>query len=131
MKTHFILYVSDQHKSSAFYRNLFAQEPTLDVDGMTEFTLNDGAVLGLMPETGIKRLLGEIIKDPKEGRGIPRAELYLLVEEPQFFYERALANGARALSPLEKRNWGDAVSYCEDPDGHILAFAKREVESSI
>lgn len=130
MKTHFVLYVSDQRKSSAFYRSVFAQEPTLDVNGMTEFTLNDGAVLGLMPEAGIKRLLGEAIKDPKEGRGIPRAELYLLVDEPQSYYERALANGARALSPLEERNWGDRVAYCEDPDGHILAFAKREIESS-
>lgn len=131
MKTHFILYVSDQSKSSAFYRNVLAQEPTLDVDGMTEFTLNEGGVLGLMPEAGVKRLLGEIIKDPKEGRGVPRAELYLLVDEPQSYYERALANGAKALSPLEKRTWGDLVSYCEDPDGHILAFAKRDVESSI
>lgn len=130
MKSHFILYVSDQRKSSVFYQNVLDQEPTLDVDGMTEFTLNDGAVLGLMPEAGIKRLLGEIIKDPKDGRGVPRAELYLLVDEPQSYYERALANGARALSPLKKRTWGDLASYCEDPDGHILAFAKRDVESS-
>ncbi len=126
MKAHFILYVGNQPKSSAFYRNALDQEPTLDVDGMTEFTLNDGAVLGLMPEAGISRLLGEIIKDPKDGHDIPRAELYLLVDEPQSYYERALANGARALSPLQKRDWGDWVAYCEDLDGHILAFAKRE-----
>lgn len=126
MKAHFILYVGDQPRSSAFYRNALDQEPTLDADGMAEFTLNDGAVLGLMPEAGISRLLGEIIKDPKDGHDIPRAELYLLVDEPQSYYERALANGARALSPLQKRDWGDWVAYCEDLDGHILAFAKRE-----
>lgn len=130
MKAHFILYVGDQPRSSAFYRNALDQEPTLDADGMTEFTLNDGAVLGLMPEAGITRLLGELIKDPNAGHDIPRAELYLLVDEPQSYYERALANGARALSPLQKRGWGDWVAYCEDLDGHILAFAKREVESS-
>ncbi|MFT3892167.1 MAG: VOC family protein [Anaerolineales bacterium] len=127
MKAHFILYVSDQTKSCAFYRNVLGQEPALDVDGMTEFTLNDGAVLGLMPEKGIKRLLGEAISDPSMEQGAPRAELYLLVDEPQSYYERALATGARELSPLVLRDWGDQVAYCEDMDGHVLAFAKREI----
>lgn len=127
MKAHFILYVSDQAKSCSFYRHVLGQEPALDVEGMTEFTLNDGAILGLMPETGIKSLLGDAIKAPESGRGIPRAELYLLVEEPQLYYERALAQGANLLSPLERRNWGDVVAYCEDLDGHILAFAKRQL----
>ena len=45
MKAHFILYVSDQSKSSAFYRNVLDQEPALDVDGMTGFILNDGAMI--------------------------------------------------------------------------------------
>lgn len=126
MKAHFILYVSDQAKSSAFYRNVLNQEPALDVDGMTEFLLNDGAILGLMPEAGIRRLLGDAIANPEWGQGIPRAELYLLVEEPQSYYERAVAEGALSLSPLLLRNWGDHVAYCEDPDGHILAFAKRQ-----
>jgi uncharacterized protein len=110
MKAHFILYVNDQSRSSAFYRSVLDQEPALDVDGMTEFIINDGAVLGLMPETGI-----------------PRAEIYLLVEDPGSYYDRAVAEGAISLSPLSLRNWGDQVAYCEDPDGHILAFAKREI----
>ena len=125
MKAHFILYVREQTRSSAFYRNVLDQQPVLDVDGMTEFALNDGTVLGLMPEAGIKRLLGDSIQDPAFGHGIPRAELYLLVDEPQIYYQRALAAGVKSLSPLELRNWGDKVAYCEDPDGHVLAFAKR------
>jgi catechol 2,3-dioxygenase-like lactoylglutathione lyase family enzyme len=126
MKAHFILYVGDQSRSSAFYRTVLDQEPALDVDGMTEFVLNDGAVLGLMPETGIRRLLGDAIADPAWGQGIPRAELYLLVDDPQSHYERALAEGANSLSALALRDWGDQVAYCEDFDGHILAFAKRQ-----
>jgi predicted enzyme related to lactoylglutathione lyase len=127
MKAHFILYVSDQTRSSAFYRSVLDQEPALDVDGMTEFLLNDGAVLGLMPETGIRQLLGDAIADPAWGQGIPRAEIYLLVEDPQAYYERAVAEGAMSLSPLSLRSWGDQVAYCEDFDGHVLAFAKREM----
>lgn len=125
MKGHMILYVKDQIKSAGFYRRLLDLNPALDVEGMTEFVLNDGLVLGLMPEAGIKRLLGDAIRDPASGRGIPRAELYLLVEEPQMYYQRALNAGAKPLSPPELRNWGDTVAYCEDLDGHVLAFAKR------
>jgi len=125
MKAHIILYVNNQTKSSVFYRCVFGLNPALDVEGMTEFNLNDGMILGLMPETGIKRLLGDAIRDPQLGHGIPRAELYLLVDEPQVYYERALEAGAKSLSSLELRDWGDTVAYCEDLDGHILAFAKR------
>lgn len=125
MKAHIILYVKDQTQSSAFYCYALGLKPALDVEGMTEFVINDGTVLGLMPETGIKRLLGDSIRDPQLGHGIPRAELYLLVDEPQIYFQRALEAGAKSLSPLELRDWGDTVAYCEDLDGHILAFAKR------
>lgn len=122
MKAHMILYVRDQAKSSAFYRQALGLTPTLEVEGMTEFNLNDGMVLGLMPETGVKRLLGDAINDLALGA---RAELYLLVEEPQIYFQRALDAGARTLSLLAVRDWGDTVAYCEDLDGYILAFAKR------
>lgn len=91
---------------------------------MTEFSLSDTCVLGLMPEAGIKRLLGSQLPDPAVANGTPRAELYLRVDNPQAFHQRALEMGARELSGLEKRNWGDLAAYSLDPDGHVLAFAK-------
>ena len=45
----FILYVSNQEQSKLFYKIVFDQEPTLDVPGMTEFTLNTFTKIGLMP----------------------------------------------------------------------------------
>ena len=47
----------------------------------------------------------------------------LLVERPADCHARALAAGARELSPLALRNWGHEVAYSLDPDGHVLAFA--------
>jgi catechol 2,3-dioxygenase-like lactoylglutathione lyase family enzyme len=75
--SHFILYVSDQEKSTQFYEKTLAIKPRLNVPGMTEFELSNGTIFGLMPETGIKRLLGEKIKDPSKANGIPRAELLI------------------------------------------------------
>ena len=54
---------------------------------------------------------------------MPRAELYLLVDDPAAFHGRALAEGGRELSPLAPREWGHEAAYCLDPDGHVLAFA--------
>lgn len=126
MKANFILYVADQARSMAFYRAALDLTPTLDVPGMTEFTLSPGCVLGLMPEAGIKRLL-PALPDPAVAAGVPRAELYLTVDDPGAAHRRALAAGARELSPLSQRNWGDEAAYSLDPDGHVLVFARRAV----
>lgn len=123
MKAHFIFYVSDQERSTAFYSSVLADPPTLNVPGMTEFKLSDSSVLGLMPESGIVRLLGSAIVPPLLAHGAPRAELYLLVEDPAAFHARAVKSGAREVSPPALRDWGHTVSYCLDPDGHVLAFA--------
>ncbi len=123
MKAHFILYVSDQQRSAAFYSAVLGQAPTLNVPGMTEFRLEDSAVLGLMPEDGIVNLLGPTIKHPSSANGVPRSELYLVVENAAAFHERSIAYGGRELSPLSLRDWGHFVAYSADPDGHVLAFA--------
>ena len=91
---------------------------------MTEFNLANDCTLGLMPQTGIKRLLGARLPDLDAGDGIPRAELYLLVDEPQTYHQRALDAGATELSELAARDWGHRAAYSLDPDGHVLAFAE-------
>lgn len=123
MKAHFILYVSDQNAAAGFWRRVLGVEPSLHVPGMTEFALGPDAVLGLMPSAGIRRLLGDAIPDPERTAGVPRAEIYLIVDDPAAYHARALAAGARELSALSMRNWGQVVAYSLDADGHVIAFA--------
>lgn len=120
---HFILYVANQERSTVFYSAVLGVAPRLDVPGMSEFELPGGAVLGLMPEAGIRRLLGSELPDPARANGIPRAELYFCVAAADACHARALAAGARELSPLLPRDWGHEVAYSLDPDGHVLAVA--------
>jgi len=126
MRAHFILYVADQRRATAFYAVTLGAAARLDVPGMTEFELSGGAVLGLMPEAGIVRLLGPALPDPGGARGVPRAELYLVVADAAPFLERALAAGARLVSALAPREWGHSAGYVLDPDGHVLAFAHEQ-----
>lgn len=119
-----ILYVSDQQRSRDFYSEILQCKPVLDVNGMTEFLLSENFKLGLMPEKGIAKILGNRTRHPQEGSGIPRCELYLFVDDPSEALQRAVRAGALEISPAEQRSWGDTAAYCADPDGHIIAFAK-------
>ena len=121
---HLILYVGDQERSTAFYQAALGCAPRLHVPGMTEFALGSGLVLGLMPEAGIRRLLGDALPAATPGQGVPRAELYLHVADVGASHRRALAAGAIELSPAAARDWGHEAAYSLDPDGYVLAFAR-------
>lgn len=120
MKAHFILYVADQTESIRFYCAVLGVEPDLNVPGMTEFKLGDESVLGLMPVASASRLIAREL-EPRTG---PRAEVYLLVDDPETYHRRALAAGAEEVSPLTVRDWGHVAAYSLDPSGHVLAFAR-------
>jgi hypothetical protein len=123
MEVEIILYVQDQSRSRMFYSRLLLKEPILDVEGMTEFRLNENCKLGLMPSAGISRILGDKLPHPDKGQGIPRCELYLKVPNVEQEYKNAIAIGAIEISPVQDRDWGDRVGYLSDLDGHIIAFA--------
>lgn len=124
-KSHIILYVEDQQKSTAFYSKLLDQTPILNVPGMTEFDLTDSTILGLMPSAGIKKLLGDAIHKPQHVDKIPRAEIYLVLDNLEEYVNRAEELKAKILSPLKERDWGHNVIYFEDLDGYVIAFAQR------
>lgn len=125
MQTQFILYVSDQEKSKHFYEQLLNLKPSLHVPGMTEFQLSETSKLGLMPENGIAKILGNNIPHPNTGNGIPRCELYLKVKNANEYMERGIKLGAKLISPMQQRDWGDKAGYLADKDGHIIAFAEK------
>ncbi|NOZ45678.1 MAG: lactoylglutathione lyase [Chlorobi bacterium] len=124
-KIEFIIYVKNQKISTDFYTFIFGHEPVLNVPGMTEFQINDFCKLGIMPEKSIEKILENNTPNPVSGSGIPRCEIYLMVDEPQQYFEKALKAGAISVSPPKARDWNHIVAYVADPDGHIIAFAKE------
>ena len=124
-----ILYVANQEKSSIFYKEVFQLSPTLNVPGITEFTLFKNCQIGLMPEDGIAKIITPATPHPKKGSLIPRCEIYIRVNNPQEFIDRAIKHGGINISLLQDRDWGEKVGYVTDLDGHILAFAKKQEEN--
>jgi catechol 2,3-dioxygenase-like lactoylglutathione lyase family enzyme len=49
-------------------------------------------------------------------------DMYFSTGELDSVHERALAAGARELSSIERRPWGERSFYCLDPDGNRLCF---------
>ncbi|MEI6347896.1 MAG: lactoylglutathione lyase [Bacteroidota bacterium] len=122
-----ILYVENQEISTRFYQSILCQEPSLCVFGMTSFTLSDNVKLGLMPNSGISKIITPKMPNPKLGFGIPRCELYIKTELAEERFNKALQLGAKLVDSFSNRDWGDCVGYLSDPDGHIIAFAKKQI----
>lgn len=119
-----ILYVENQNISKDFYKNILEINPRLDVTGMTEFEINPGCILCLMPYENIKNIVPQVFNNFKKDEKFPSCELYILTDEIERKTKLAIQNGAMLLSPLEMKNWGHEVIYFSDPDKHVLAFAK-------
>lgn len=124
-KIHTILYVENQEISTEFYTKILRLKPDLNVPGMTEFHLTDDFTLGLMPNSGIAKILAGKTPPPESGTGIPRCELYLYVDDIEAALKNIHDNQIAVISGLEERNWGDMAFYFADPDGHIIAFATK------
>lgn len=122
LTSYFILYVRDQQKSADFYEAVLGYGPRMNVPGMTEFDLGLQSVLGLMPLAGVERLFNRTIRS-ESGQNL-HTEVYLMVDDPHCYHDRAIAAGAHELSPYSVRDWGHSVAYCLDFDGNVLAFAK-------
>lgn len=124
-KIHTILYVENQEISTEFYTKILRLKPDLNVPGMTEFHLTDDFNLGLMPNSGIAKILAGKTPPPESGTGIPRCELYLYVDDIEAALKNIHDNQIAVISGLQERNWGDMAFYFADPDGHIIAFATK------
>lgn len=120
-----ILFVENQETSCMFYQRLFRKEADLNVPGMTEFNISETCKIGIMPNKGITTILEGKISNITIKSNIAKCELYLYVDNIQFELENAIKAGAKLLSPISKRNWGDNVCYFSDPDGYIIAFAEK------
>lgn len=51
--------------------------------------------------------------------------IFVYVEDVDQTVERAVANGAQILVPLQNQFWGDRIAWIMDPAGHVWTVATR------
>ena len=69
------------------------------------------------------------IRSPRSYGGSP-VGLMLYVEDVDATVERAVAAGAKLLSPPEDKFYGDRMGKLEDPFGHVWAIATHKEDVS-
>lgn len=116
-----ILAVRDRERMTAFYLRLLAWTQVVDVPVYAELQSPDGLRLGLYTEAGFGRNFGIV---PEASPPITRTEIYLHCDDLHEAIERAVAAGARPLSPLGPRDWGDEAAYFSDPEGNVVVLAR-------
>jgi len=84
---------------------------------------------------GLLRIGGEMIMIEGEWPSLPsRAPapdatspvvIFVYVSDVDTTVERAVANGAQVLVPLQNQFWGDRIAWFMDPAGHVWTVASR------
>ncbi|MCA9664190.1 MAG: VOC family protein [Myxococcales bacterium] len=120
-----ILAVEDLAASDAFYRAAFGWSPAVETAVYVEYSLAGGQRIGLYQREGFGRNTGQAPTIVPPGELAP-AELYFHVDDIQAATERMKQAGARELSPLGPRDWGDEAAYFADPSGNVLVLARPQ-----
>lgn len=89
---------------------------------------------------GLLRIGGEMIMIEGEWPTLPsRAPvpdgtspvvIFVYVPDVDATVDRAVANGARVLVPLQNQFWGDRIAWFMDPAGHVWTVASRIEETT-
>ena len=121
-----ILAVRDLPKAVAFYRQAFDWPIQVEVPVYVEMAMPSGQRFGLYHHEGFARNTGlPAACVPEEHT--TATELYFYTEELSATMERLEQAGARLLSPLAPRPWGDEAAYFADPEGNVIVLARPAV----
>jgi catechol 2,3-dioxygenase-like lactoylglutathione lyase family enzyme len=121
---HLVLAVTDVDRAYEFYREVFGWESHLEWPGeYTELVVTEDDRLGLYRRDGYAVTAGAEPAD-LNGRVSP-AYLYVRVDDLDETIARLRKAGARPLSPRSERTWGEEAAYFADPDGNVVAVARK------
>lgn len=119
-----IFAVRDPKAAASFYTSTFRWEICVDTPVYIELALPGGMRLGLYERTAFGKNTGRVPTPIFDGELAP-TELYLFADDVEDAVRRLTESGARELSPLAPRPWGDEAAYFADPDGNVVVVARR------
>lgn len=121
-----ILAVRNLERSVKFYREAFGWTQVVDTRVYVEFDVSNNQRLGLYQREGfglnVGRVPFEIPQDELAG-----TEIYFYVEDINESILSLSRAGAKELSALNLRDWGDEAAYFADLDGNVIVVAHRPV----
>ena len=119
--TPYILY-EDLENAIAWLSNVFGFKERLRMPGPdgkighAEMMLDDGLVMMGHP--------GPDYQNPKRHGHVCQL-VYIYVDDIDLHYQNAKKNGAKILTELQDKEYGDRIYSAEDPEGHHWFFAQH------
>ena len=119
-----ILYVADPAASVEFYERAFAQQRRLLHESGQYAELETGSTtLAFAGHELAAANLPEAVRPAPGPAPRPSFEVCLVTEDVEGAFERAVREGAEAVTAPEAKPWGQRVAYVRDPDGALLELA--------
>ncbi|MCH7613489.1 MAG: VOC family protein [Candidatus Marinimicrobia bacterium] len=118
-----IIAVSDLERSTQFYSEIFQWKLFLQEEAVTIFELPDKKHFMLYKKESFAINPGQqpiIVPDGS----ITATEFYFHTQRLEEVIQRLETHGARLLTSLARRTWGDEAAYYSDPDGNVIAVGR-------
>lgn len=65
---------------------------------------------------------GTFVKSPREVGGVGTQSPYIIVNDADAYYARAIAAGAEIIIDIKDEDYGGRGYSCRDPEGHVWNF---------
>ncbi len=118
-----ILATRDLKRSVAFYTTAFDWSIRTQNKTYVEFDLPGGRGIALCTTEGFRQEVGAWPQEVEDG--ISNVQVYLRCDDLPRTIAKLHTAGARPLSKVNSRSWGEEVAYFADPDGHVIAVARH------
>lgn len=118
-----IIAVSDLERSTQFYSEIFQWKLFLQEEAVTIFELPDKKHFMLYKNESFAINSGQQPHMVPDG-SITATEFYFHTQHLEDVIQRLETHGARLLTSLSRRTWGDEAAYYSDPDGNVIAVGR-------
>ncbi len=119
-----ILYVSDVEASLDFYERALGQRRRFlhDSGQYAELDTGDTALAFAAHELAAANVPGMYRPERRSGSQ-PTFEVCFVTDDVQGAFDRAISEGAEAVTAPQTKPWGQDVAYVRDPDGYLVELA--------
>ena len=119
-----ILYVSDVAASLDFYERALGQRRRFVHDSGQYAELDTGdTTLALAAHELAAANLPGVYRPEERSSTRPAFEVCFVTQDVQGAFDRAITEGAEAVTPPQTKPWGQDVAYVRDPDGNLVELA--------
>jgi lactoylglutathione lyase len=121
-----ILYVDDVEATLKFYEQAFGlQRRMLDDEHNYGELETGGTRLAFAANKFVRKLIPVDIAPSGPRKAAPPFELGMVTDDVESSFRQAVASGAVAVKPPEKKPWGQIVGYVRDLNGFLVEICSE------